>query len=267
MGKLRHDYAWEEILVVVKAYPNPSTKYIESSCTAGITRDGEWLRLYPLPYRMLKSDSQFKKYQWIKAKIKKSSDPRPESHYIDIDSIQITGSLSTRDNWAARMDFLDPFLLRSVEDMWDAHEKRGISLAFFRPKLITSLIIEPDSPQWTERQLATLCQQSFFDNCDNRTLEKVPFSFSYRLFCDDPRCNGHKMKIVDWEIYQSYRRWSRQYGPDWEKKLRQRYEYEMQEKNHTHLFLGTMKQHPTSWIVIGLCYPKKLAGRQMPLPL
>ena len=40
------------MLVVVKAYPNPSNKYLESSCVAGIRTDiqpPEWVRLYPSP--------------------------------------------------------------------------------------------------------------------------------------------------------------------------------------------------------------------------
>ena len=67
---------------------------------------------------------------------------------------------------------------------------------------------------------------------------------------------GEWQKIVDWEIYQSYRRWVQRYGPEgWEKKLRHRYEYEMQERNDTHFFVGTIRAHPKSWIIIGLFYP------------
>lgn len=43
----------ERILVTVKAYPNPSKKYIETVCVAGVTESGQWIRLYPIPYRFL----------------------------------------------------------------------------------------------------------------------------------------------------------------------------------------------------------------------
>lgn len=36
----------KEILVLVKAYPEPSKKYGSSVCTAGITKEGEWIRIY-----------------------------------------------------------------------------------------------------------------------------------------------------------------------------------------------------------------------------
>jgi hypothetical protein len=37
----------EEIVIVVKAIPQPSKRYGETVCCAGITRNGEWRRLYP----------------------------------------------------------------------------------------------------------------------------------------------------------------------------------------------------------------------------
>lgn len=254
----------EDILITVKAYPNPSTKYVESSCTAGLTRDREWLRLYPLPFRMLEDNQKFQKYQWIRARIKKASDSRPESHTIDCDSIHPLGeSLSSDKGWAQRRSFLEPVRRRSMEEIWHEQELDDISLSFFRPKCINRLIIERVSAQWTEKQLASLRQQNFLIQDDLKSLEKIPYDFKYEYECDDPACNGHTQKIVDWEIYQSYRSWWRRYGPGgWEEKLRQRYELKMQEKNDTHLFVGTMRAHPKSWIVVGLFYPPKTEVRQ-----
>jgi hypothetical protein len=55
----------------------------------------------------------------------------------------------------------------------------------------------------------------------------------------------------------SYRAWRRQYGDEWEAKFRHRFEMEMIEKNDTHFFVGTIHQHPSSWIIVGLFYPPK----------
>jgi len=84
-------YEKKKILITVKTYPLPSKKTIEASCTAGITEDGKWIRLFPLPFRHLESSKQFKKYQWIEASVTKAKDPRPESYKIDIDSISLLG--------------------------------------------------------------------------------------------------------------------------------------------------------------------------------
>ncbi len=86
-------YMWqpEEILILVKVYPTPSSKYGETVCTAGLTKDGNWIRVYPVPYRTLKIEQQFQKFQWIQANIQKASEKlqRPESYKIDADSIEL----------------------------------------------------------------------------------------------------------------------------------------------------------------------------------
>lgn len=71
-----------KILIVVKTYPEISSKYTETVCTAGISADTKKLmRLYPIRFRYLEGSQQFKKYQWIRANIRKTSaDPRPESY-------------------------------------------------------------------------------------------------------------------------------------------------------------------------------------------
>ena len=38
----------ERVLITVMTYPHPSTKYDEVVCTAGISAQGEWVRLYPV---------------------------------------------------------------------------------------------------------------------------------------------------------------------------------------------------------------------------
>jgi len=260
----RTTFTVEDILITVKAYPAPSAKYRESSCTAGFTRGHEWLRIHPVPFRMLQDNQRFAKYQWIRGKVKKSTDPRPESHKIDFGSIQVLDeSLPAAAGWAQRRAFLEPIARESLEDIQHEQELDNISLGFFKPRCIEELIIEPTSDQWTERELAHLMQQSFFTRNDLPQLKKVPYNFVYKYRCNNPEYKGHRQKIVDWEIYQSYRGWVRRYGPEvWEEKLRQRYEYEMQEKNDTHFFMGTMRAHPKSWIIIGLFYPPKQEALQ-----
>ena len=103
--------SWEKkrVLITARTYPTPAKKGVEVSCTAGITDQGEWIRLFPIPYRFLESDKRFKKYQWIEVEIAKSSDPRPESYEVNIDSIHILGDpLPTRPYWQPRMDIISP---------------------------------------------------------------------------------------------------------------------------------------------------------------
>jgi hypothetical protein len=52
------------VVITVKAAPNPSERYGETVCVAGLRLDsdhGGWVRLYPINFRELDDDSSFKK--------------------------------------------------------------------------------------------------------------------------------------------------------------------------------------------------------------
>jgi hypothetical protein len=66
-------YQQKRVLIAVKTYPTPASKGAEVSCTAGITDDRKWIRLFPIPFRFMGGDKQFKKYQWIEISMKKAS--------------------------------------------------------------------------------------------------------------------------------------------------------------------------------------------------
>ncbi len=59
----------EKLLILVKTYPTLSTKYGETVCTAGIREDGSWIRLYPVPFRRLDQEEQYKKFDWIECHV------------------------------------------------------------------------------------------------------------------------------------------------------------------------------------------------------
>ena len=62
-----------KILITVKTYPALSTKYGETVCTAGITEEGKWIRIYPLPFRKLDYDKRFNKYDWVELELKRNT--------------------------------------------------------------------------------------------------------------------------------------------------------------------------------------------------
>src|SRR3989304_3335000 len=88
----------KQVLITVKAYPNPSKKYGETVCCAGIDLETAcWIRLYPVPYRDLDSSQKFKKYTIIRVHCRKApDDTRVESYKIDSDSIEIVNWLDTK---------------------------------------------------------------------------------------------------------------------------------------------------------------------------
>jgi len=247
-----------KVLITVRTYPTPARKGIEVSCTAGVTDDRHWIRLFPVPYRFLSPDKRFRKYQWIELNVTKASDHRPESFHPDIDSIRIMSEpLSTKSNWQARKDMVLPLKSHCLCCLKAERDKTGVpTLGLFKPSAITSFDIEKDRDDWSPEQLARLRQLPMFDAVLSRELEKIPYTFSYRFRCEDPDCPGHKLSCTDWEMGQSYRNWATRYGSDWERYFRQKYETEMILENDTHFYVGTVSSHPDTWIIVGLFYPR-----------
>jgi hypothetical protein len=208
---------------------------------------------------MMDQDKRFAKWQWIDVSLLKApSDSRPESYKLSPDSIAIGDAVGPQDGWRARRDLINPLKRLSMCGIQQEREEHGSpTLGVFRPHEIERLLIDPAAENWTEAQLATLTQDSLFEKAPARTLEKIPFDFRYKFRCGDVGCNGHTMMCTDWEMGQAYRSWRRKYGDQWEAKFRQRFEKEMIEKNETHFFVGTVHQHPGSWIIVGLFYPPR----------
>lgn len=246
---------WEKkkILIVVKTYPTPAKRGVEVSCTAGVTEDGQWIRLFPIPYRLLGSGKHFAKYQWIEAEVAKSSDPRPESHEINVDSLKVLPD--SLDGWGARKNLLEPLKAHCLCCLREARARdKHPTLGFFKPKKIRRFVIRKDAPEWSESDLAKLTQKSMFGKAPKRILEKIPYKFIYQVFCDERDCRGHHLSCTDWELCEAYRKWKDRYPDDWEDKLREGFEHKMM-RNDTHLFVGTVSKHPASWIIVGLFYP------------
>jgi len=57
----------KRVLITIKAPPNPSKKYLETNCCAGVDLDsGQLIRLYPIPCRLLDDAKKLTKYSIIR---------------------------------------------------------------------------------------------------------------------------------------------------------------------------------------------------------
>jgi hypothetical protein len=248
----------KRVLITVRTYPTPAKKGVEVSCTAGITDDGEWIRLYPIPYRLMDPDKRFGKYQWIELEATKASDPRPESFTPNIDSIQIARRLTSTQKWHDRKDVVFPLRGHCLCCIEQTRRDHGApTLGIFRPRVIKRLLMEQDDPQWSPQQLANLRQYPLFAATPSRLLEKIPYKFRYEFQCDHEECVGHSISCTDWEMCQAYRSWKREYRSGWEAKFREKFEHDMIHKNDTHFYVGTLHGHPATWIIVGLFYPRR----------
>ena len=173
--------------------------------------------------------------------------------------------LSTAKDWKARKDIVLPLRSHCLCCLSQQREANYYpTLGIIRPKTISRLRIGPDTPEWSEAQLAMLRQQNFFIESPQQELQKIPFKFYYEFECEEDSCNTHTLMCTDWEMGESYRRWRSEYGDGWEEKFRQKYEADMITKNDTHFFVGTVAAHPNRWIIIGLFYPPRLVESAQP---
>jgi hypothetical protein len=126
------------LLVTVKAYPALSQKYGEVVCVAGIRTDTEkpeWARLFPVGFRSMPFDRQFKKYQLITVEaVPHTGDKRPETLRPNVDSLEVGDFVPSTNGWAERRPFVEPLLVDSMCD--------GMSLAAFRPGEILDLVAD-----------------------------------------------------------------------------------------------------------------------------
>jgi hypothetical protein len=255
------DWITKRVLITVKTYPSPSLSFKESVCVAGITDEGEWIRIYPIKFRDLPYEKRFKKYDIVQLSVYRDRhDVRPESFRPDPESIEILANISTKNGWADRKSWvlrsLSPSMCR-IQQMQEANEK---TLGVFRPIRIIDFIIEDDSAEWPLRKLRALQQLELFEK-QKTLLDKIPYTFKYSYLCSDPACPGHTQSIYDWEVYALYRNLRKMYGDDQEKikaELRNQFlDNICSDKKDTYFFVGTMHWHPRNFIVLGIFWPPR----------
>lgn len=257
----------KRVLILCKTYPSPSSTYVETSCVAGMDESGKLIRLFPVPFRLVSDDQQFKKWQWIEARVRKArEDNRPESHRISVDTIEVLGEpLPTRNEWAERRHTIAPVpIFETFPDLDAARENDGVTLGLLRPKCIVDLLItKADSSDWSDEEKAKLMQAqtqgSLFDQDAElkslKLLKKLPFDFHYSYECEsDGEVTRHKHKLVDWEAGALF--WNVYRKPDWQALFRQKFVEEFSKKDLIFL-MGTIHRFPKQWLIVGVIYPPK----------
>jgi len=256
----------ERILILAKTYPSPSAQYVETSCVAGITELGCMRRLYPVPFRLVEDQRQFKKWQWVDVRVSKpAGDRRPESHRIYVDTLKCGDQLTTKDDWMDRRSWIDKSPnFDDFSTMDAARLDGGLSLGILRPYKVLCLDIVPSrSPHWTpeEREKLKKQQMELFSELevhhDMQTLRKIPHDFYYRYVCRTPAGDvSYRHKIVDWEIGALYWNCLKSHGDGWEKPFRQKVESQLPARDLMFL-MGNLHRFQDQWLIVSLIYPPR----------
>jgi hypothetical protein len=258
-----------EVMITVKTYPNPSDKYLETVCVAGVRLDRgrpEWIRLYPVKFRNEDLDKQFKKYEilHLNGTYTQSNDNRPESFRPRQEEMLHVEHIGTRNNWLRRRQLVGELVgATTMCDLIAQNPKGGMgtpspSLGLIKPVDVEVDVAEGDP--WSDPEQAKVDKASAPDlfGTAMKPLEPAPFAIRYRYRCESPECNGHKQKVLDWEAGQAGRDWKKQHG---EAKAREMLygnwrDMMLAPERDVHFYVGNQALHRGSFSVLGVWYPK-----------
>ena len=268
----------QKVLITVKTYPLPSSKYEELVCTAGLLPDGKWIRIYPIPFRSLPYGKRFAKFQWIELNLMRNSikDFRPESYRPVGDAANSIKLLEhwdtkTKGNWEKRKEIIFEETFTSFNDLLKlAYGNEKKSLATIKPLEIIDFEIEEDERDWKQQWQSLYEQYNLFDmdkdgqNILKDKLLKVPYKYFYKFITkgdEKPR----RMMIEDWEIGALY--WNSLKSVEGDEVVanelvKKRYFEEFLRDKDLYLFVGTTLQYhrrkaPNPFVIIGVFYPPK----------
>jgi len=250
-------YEKKQVLITVKAYPNPSKEYGETVCCAGIDlKTGQWIRLYPIPYRYLDSDKKFKKYGVVEVSCKtNTNDKRPESYKVDCDSIKLIEWLDTKKGgWERRKSVVMPTQSKSMCSVYEGEMKSLKSLALIKPSNINFSWKKATVKSENNREKYYAQLSLFYKR--KEAIKAIPYNFYYEFICDgEINCPGHKLLIIDWEIGQAYLSWEYE-QPILLEKIKEKWLNLMcSKKRDTYFYVGNMQRFKQTFMVLGTFYP------------
>ena len=248
-----------KLLIIVMTYPHPSKGYQELVCTAGVTKTGDWVRLYPVDHRYRPTEQQFRKYQWIEVELEShglGNDNRKESHRPRLDSIKILGApLSTKADWSARRDVIDRLPHYTVNQPKQRYEDERESLGIVRPSRVIDLEIRSAEPEW-KPEWQTLFQQMTLFGPQQKPLRKLPYSFHYIFECNDSD-KPHTAMCEDWELGVLFLKEAARLGSDEKaaESVKSKFLNELCDASRdTRFFMGTRFPYNT-WLILGVFWP------------
>ena len=154
-ARIINDVEVKEIFIAAITTPTPSTKQIETSCTAGFDREGRWVRVYPVPLRLIeaRTGNGYRKYQWVRFNTfaARADDKRPESRKCSSDFQCIT---EPSKSWEEKKSIClgkGHRIYTDFSELYDeAFSEKMTSLAVFKP----ASIIRCHAEDISQRQMA-----------------------------------------------------------------------------------------------------------------
>lgn len=263
------------VLVSVMTYPTFSENHIETVCTAGFKENGEWIRIYPVPHRLLYKYNlkAYKKWQWIEVDLEKNPrDDRPEScHIVNVDTLTVEEGRIT--DWDLRREwcFKNKPIYRNMTELIQKAKNNEVSLAVVKPTIITDLTIHKVDEKKLHEKLVKAkrnfsiknMQLNLFEdrevfNMSFNFAEQIPYKFKYVFYTEDGK--ERNLMIEDWEIIMLYLNCRKKDSHEIAcQKVKNKY-MDMAKNKDVYLLLGTTyewqkKNAPDPFVIVGVFSP------------
>lgn len=201
-----------EVLITVKATPQPSSKYGDTVCVAGVRLDKgapHWIRLYPIDFRWLSREDQFKKYDVLSLEVKRATrDTRNESFTPVRESWRKLRSLPAGGDWKMRQEIIGQLpqttTCRLIADA--KADTAATSLGLVPVADVSNVEIIPHPP-WTTEERSKMRTRIVKESGALLPAEHTPkeliaprFLVRYHYRCTESTCRGHAGRILDWEL-------------------------------------------------------------------
>jgi hypothetical protein len=269
LNTLKPGQEMARVLITVKTYPAPSDKYGETVCIAGVRLDGDegprFIRLYPIPFRLLEASGQFKKYQIVEVPVtaRGTRDPRPESYEPEIGKFELGETVDTRKKWAKRIELIEPLIGATTTCELIALNRAGTmadsipSFGLIKP-MIKKVSVDVGKP-WTPKQpekVRAATEPDLFNDNELVELQPVPYRVKFAYKCEDSDCKGHNQEIIDWEVGTAGLYWPNRYGDKTADMILDKWtEMSDASKKDIHFYVGNQHQRRDTFSVCGLWFP------------
>jgi hypothetical protein len=251
------------VLMTVKAAPNPSDTYGETVCVAGLRLDPShegWVRLYPINFRYLDDEQQFRKYDVVTLEaVPNRNDPRHESWRPNLETLKRQAHLPP---WQKRSRLIKPHTEESMCGLLDAVRTGppARSLGLVEPRAIDGLDVRPH-PGWSPAEQGKIdryvAQLDLF-GADRTPLQAPRFKAWYRYRCLEVGCRGHNQGLLDWELVALQRRVQDRADDDVARVIREKFLDEMCGASREVLFyVGNQAKRQQTFSVLGVYWPPR----------
>jgi len=206
-----------------------------------------------VPFRILKEDQKFGRWQWIEYEfVIPKDDRRKESQKVLSRSLKAKGTMKKGE----RADFLKPLVRESLRE---ADALRD-SLALVRPKKIRLEAMQKSAAELvseTQKHKELAAQLSLLEE-DEAVEPMTPCRMQFILHWEDWDGGKHRQECDDWETVAAFNRFDRQYGEQRAiESLREKYEQQYFSAGlvlgfSTHSRRNLENAERNQWLLVGL---------------